>query len=250
MLVLLPPTPGLDIVLAPKTLAESKGFFSSSSMGGETGARGNGFSRLLLMDLSLSLCVSAEYVWLESISKEVCVVVERSSSCASWMTVAICGFVVEVSMFAGRFLVGCDTEPRRLMPLLTPLKNSPFSSEEGLAASSPLAGSWFADAKEKAEENFDSNDALGRNVSLSAMVTFHTCPSMVGICSEARDKEGRRRRCTKQVKRSRCRRHRSSTPYHRQHIGTLLALSPCPWHEQCTLCRSCSTHKKYDDGGR
>ena len=59
---------------------ESRGLLSKSAMGGEMGARGNGFSRLLLIDLSLIVCAGAQYVELDRISIEVCDVEGRSSS--------------------------------------------------------------------------------------------------------------------------------------------------------------------------
>jgi len=60
VLVRLPPIPDLDMLVFVKTLPESKGLFINSSKGGEMGARGKGFSLLLLILLSRSLC--AEYV--------------------------------------------------------------------------------------------------------------------------------------------------------------------------------------------
>lgn len=176
MLVLLPPAPGLDIVLFVNSFPESSGFLSKSAMGGEMGARGNGFSRLLLIDLSLVVCAGAEYVELDRISMEVCDVEGRSSSGTSWIAVARWAWVVEVSISPGRFLAGCETDPRRRMPLFTPLKKSPFSCVGVVIASSSLfVGSWFVvKVDENAEENFDSNEALGRKVSLlSAMITSY-----------------------------------------------------------------------------
>jgi len=84
------------------------------------------------------------------------------------MAVAMCGLLAVVSISPGMPLDPFDTDPNRLMPLRTPLKKSPFSFD-GWAASASLLVSLLGFKEEKAAENFDSSDALVRNVSLSAM---------------------------------------------------------------------------------
>ena len=83
------------------------------------------------------------------------------------------GFVAVVSMSPGRFFVGCDTDPSRRIPLLNPLKKSPFSSAGVVASSSPAGSGVMVEEENGAKENFDSKDALFRNVLSAMIITSH-----------------------------------------------------------------------------